>query len=76
MLGCSRAQDDIHGQSQQYVVPMLYFLAFLLLGLAAIFLLFRLVALAATEIVRVFLLLFVLVVPVSAFCFFTRRRNR
>ena len=55
---------------------MLYYLAFLLLGLAATFLLFRLVALAATEIVRVFLLLFVLVVPVRAFCFFFRRRNR
>jgi hypothetical protein len=55
---------------------MLYFLAFLLAGLAAGFLIFRLVTLAAIEIARAFLLLFVLVAPASAFCFFTSRRNR
>jgi len=55
---------------------MLYYVAFLLVALAASVLLFRLVALAATEIVRVFLFLFLVVSPVSLFCRFVRSRCR
>jgi uncharacterized membrane protein YtjA (UPF0391 family) len=55
---------------------MLYYLAFLLVALIASVLLFRLVALAATEIARVFLLLFLVFSPVTVFCRFVRSSSR
>jgi uncharacterized membrane protein YtjA (UPF0391 family) len=55
---------------------MLYYLAFLLVALAASFLLFRLVALAATEIARVFLFLFLMLSPVTLLRHFVRARSR
>lgn len=54
---------------------MLYFFAFLFVALAASVLVFRLVALAAAEIARVFLFLFVVVSPVNAFFFLARRTH-
>jgi len=54
---------------------MLYYLAFLLMALIASALLFRLVALASAEIVRVFLLLFLVVSPVSVFRRFVHRSS-
>jgi len=54
---------------------MLYFLVLLLVALIASALLFRLVALAATEIARVFLFLSLVLSPVIVFHHFARSKR-
>jgi len=53
---------------------MLYFLIFFLVAMAAAVLLFRIVAHAAAEITRAFLLTSLVFFPVSVFSHFARRK--
>lgn len=56
---------------------MLYYALILLLpALIVGVLLFRVVAFASAEIARVFLVLFLVLSPVNAFCYFARRKTR